>query len=102
MLIHLVRVQGFRELLPGEYTQMSGRAGRRGLDDVGIVFLSVGDGDAIPSEHSIKTMLKGRSTRLSCAALSNQEAHNHAEWPLQPPRCSPVSTMVGVADRSSG
>eukprot|EP01050_Picozoa_sp_SAG11_P003072 SAG11_NODE_166_length_13763_cov_8.292722_5_plen_747_part_00 len=57
--------KGFRELLPGEYTQMSGRAGRRGLDDVGIVFLSVGDGENIPSEHILKTMLKGRSTRLS-------------------------------------
>ncbi|GFR45796.1 hypothetical protein Agub_g7251, partial [Astrephomene gubernaculifera] len=35
--------KNFRYLLPGEYTQMAGRAGRRGLDAVGHVLLAVWD-----------------------------------------------------------
>ena len=39
--------RSFRDLLPGEMTQMAGRAGRRGLDATGTVIIVV-SADEIP------------------------------------------------------
>ncbi|KAL4444150.1 hypothetical protein ABPG75_011887 [Micractinium tetrahymenae] len=54
--------KSFRNLLPGEYTQMAGRAGRRGLDTVGTVVIACWDD--LPEEVEIKKMLTGAATRL--------------------------------------
>ncbi|KAL2486377.1 ATP-dependent RNA helicase SKI2 [Abeliophyllum distichum] len=52
----------FRQLLPGEYTQMSGRAGRRGLDKIGTVIVMCRD--EIPEERDLKHVIVGSATRL--------------------------------------
>lgn len=52
----------FRQLLPGEYTQMAGRAGRRGLDKIGTVLLMCRD--EIPDESDLKHVITGSATRL--------------------------------------
>ncbi|CAJ1960297.1 unnamed protein product [Sphenostylis stenocarpa] len=52
----------FRQLLPGEYTQMAGRAGRRGLDKIGTVILICRD--ELPGESDLKRIIVGSATRL--------------------------------------
>lgn len=56
--IHKYDNQGHRLLEPGEYIQMAGRAGRRGLDDVGTVLLFPTTAD-FPVESDVKTVLTG-------------------------------------------
>ncbi|KAJ0700019.1 putative RNA helicase [Helianthus annuus] len=52
----------YRQLLAGEYTQMAGRAGRRGLDKIGSVLVMCRDD--IPDESDVKNLITGSATRL--------------------------------------
>ncbi|KAK7203627.1 NUC185 domain-containing protein [Myxozyma melibiosi] len=55
--------RSFRDLLPGEYTQMAGRAGRRGLDTIGTVIIAF-PGTETPNVHSLNQMILGPPTKL--------------------------------------
>ncbi|KAK1758129.1 NUC185 domain-containing protein [Echria macrotheca] len=54
----------FRNLLPGEYTQMAGRAGRRGLDTVGSVIIVPPGADEIPPVTDLRQMILGEPSKL--------------------------------------
>lgn len=56
--------KGFRDLLPGEYTQMAGRAGRRGLDTVGSVIIVAPGADEAPPAARLRQMMLGDPTKL--------------------------------------
>ncbi|KAF4306971.1 Helicase [Botryosphaeria dothidea] len=54
----------FRDLLPGEYTQMAGRAGRRGLDPVGSVIIVTPGAEEAPPAARLRQMILGDPTKL--------------------------------------
>jgi len=56
--------RSFRNLTPGEYTQMAGRAGRRGLDSVGIVIIVAPGSEEAPPAGELRQMILGDPTKL--------------------------------------
>jgi len=59
--------KGFRYVTPGEYTQMSGRAGRRGMDPIGVVFHLVNFysiQNSFPSTKDMRIILSGKPAAI--------------------------------------
>lgn len=61
--------RSFRDILAGEYTQMAGRAGRRGLDATGTVIVVVGDELPEVCYHWVNAVFVKQLTTPGCSKV---------------------------------
>ena len=75
--------RALRDLLPGEYIQMAGRAGRRGIDAAGSVIIPCWS--EVPDDSTLHALLTGAPTRLHSQFRLTCVRHTHMRFPYGPP-----------------